>query len=198
MITSFFQNTSVFAEKSDTEIIENISSKIEYEILEKREEKSKYFKLNDGQIIKVEYPIAVHKFNNLGQWEEIHFKNNFVNFPNDENFVSISGGKYDITWKFNDLEKTIIQENENKRIYKNVYKDIDLEYETKDRKLTENLILNSKTDKNEFEIEYFIKDLNVKKVNDKKINLLDKDGNLVYTISAPKMFDGNGENSENI
>lgn len=196
-VISVFQSTSVFAEGSDISI-EGINSKIICEILEKREEKIKYFELNDGQILKVEYPVAVHKLDKHGKWSNICFNKNLVGFPCDENFVSISSGKYDISWKYTNLEKTKIQEKGNKKIYKNVNENIDLEYEAKDGKLKENLVLNSKTEKSEFEIEYYLKDLTAKKVNDKKIDLLDQEGKLVYAISSPKMFDNSGNNSENL
>lgn len=51
-----------------------LASQIDHEMEEKREENVKYFKLKDEQILKVEYPTAVHTKNKDGQWEDLYNK----------------------------------------------------------------------------------------------------------------------------
>ena len=93
--------------------------------------------------------------------------------------------------KFTSLPNTV-----STTIYKNIFNNIDAEYILNGEKIKENLILNNKTDLNEFEIEYRFKKLTPIQKDEKTIELKNKNNKIVYTITAPLMTDDNGITSD--
>ncbi len=189
--------------KNDTEI-NMLASQVECELEEKREENAKYFKLKDEQILKVEYPTAVHTKNGNGKWEDLYNKErkNTISFSDSsesDKLVQIEREKYSLAWKFENTSDSRISEiDENHKLYKNVYQDVDLDYFVSGNKLKENIVLNSKSSQKEFTVKYHLQDLTAYQSGSKTIDLLNKNEKCVYTISAPKMFDSAGKSCENL
>lgn len=189
--------------KDNTEI-NMLTSQIDCEIEEKREENIKYFKLKDEQVLKVEYPIAVHTKNENDKWEDLYNKKreNTISFSENsesDKLVQIKRETYSLAWRFENTSNSRINElNENHKLYKNVYQDVDLDYSISGNKLKENIVLNSKSSQKEFTVKYHLKDLTAYQSNSKTIELLNKNQKCVYTIAAPKMFDSAGKSCENL
>lgn len=88
--------------------------------------------------------------------------------------------------------------DENHKLYKNVYQDVDLDYSLSENKLKETVVLNSESSQKEFTVNYHLKDLTPYQTDSKTIELLNKNQKCVYTISAPKMLDSAGKSCENL
>ncbi len=82
-------------------------------------------------------------------------------------------------------------------LYENVFYGVDLQYIVSPDKIKENIVIKNKSAQNSFTVNYNIGELTAEVVDDKTINLMAGD-KVVYTISAPFMYDANGEKSENI
>ena len=174
--------------------IDELPGRIVREIEEFREKRAKYFELDDGQIMRIDYPIDIHEQNGQGVLEE---SKNFIEFNNKD--IKIFRGEYEILINHKDLGKSqLIEIDKGHKIYKNMYRNVDLECKILSNKFEENLILRSKDVQNEFIFDYSLKGLRANKIDDKTIELLDKDLRCIYKISAPKMFDSNGETSDKI
>ena len=76
---------------------DDLSKKVVREITKNRKEKSKHFELDNGQVMKVDYPIAVHKLDENGNWQNSFEQNrkNFVELNSDS--VRISRNNYEIS-----------------------------------------------------------------------------------------------------
>lgn len=82
-------------------------------------------------------------------------------------------------------------------IYENVYENVDLQYIVSSNGFKENIILKNATAQNSFVVNYNIGDLVAKAVAENEIQLLD--GNeVIYVISAPVMYDAEGNTSSEI
>ena len=206
LLLQCFVNVSAHSDnipKDNTEI-NMLASRIDCELEEKREENIKYFKLKDEQILKVEYPTAVHAKNENGKWKDLYNKErkNTINFSENsesDELVQIKREKYSLAWKFeNTLNSRMSEIDENHKLYKNVYQDVDLDYSVSGNKLKENIVLNSESSQKEFTVKYHLKDLTAYQSDTKTIELLNKNQKSVYTISAPKMVDSAGKSCENL
>ncbi|MEE1321524.1 MAG: DNRLRE domain-containing protein, partial [Acutalibacteraceae bacterium] len=82
-------------------------------------------------------------------------------------------------------------------LYENVFYGIDLQYIVSPNNLKENIIIKNKSAQNSFTVNYNIGELTAQVVDDKTINLM-SGSEVIYTISAPYMYDANGEKSEGI
>ena len=206
LILSFqcFPSMSAYSINGGNTEINKLASQIEYEIEEKREENTKYFKLKDEQVLKVEYSTPVHTKNKDGKWEDLYNKErkNTINFSKNselEKLVQIEREQYGIAWNFEDAISSPISEiNENHKVYKNIYNDVDVDYSILKNKLKETIILNSKSSQKEFMVDYYLENLTPNQTDTKTIELLNKNQKCVYTISAPKMFDSAGKSCENL
>lgn len=206
LILSFqcFPSMSAYSINGGNTEINKLASQIEYEIEEKREENTKYFKLKDEQVLKVEYSTPVHTKNKDGKWEDLYNKErkNTINFSKNsklEKLVQIEREQYGIAWNFEDAISSPISEiNENHKVYKNIYTDVDVDYSILKNKLKETIILNSKSSQKEFTVDYYLENLTPNQTDTKTIELLNKNQKCVYTISAPKMFDSAGKSCENL
>lgn len=72
---------------------------------------------------------------------------------------------------------------------------MDLECVVNTTGVKDNIVLNNAGAKNEFIIEYNIKGLSAKKIDNQTIQINNKKGKTVYTISAPYMYDAKGNQS---
>ena len=82
-------------------------------------------------------------------------------------------------------------------IYENVYDNVDLQYIVSSNGIKENIILKNASAQNSFVVNYNIGELSAKAVSKNEIHLLDgKD--VIYVISAPVMYDAEGNTSSEI
>lgn len=79
--------------------------------------------------------------------------------------------------------------------YKDVFKNVDLQYFVSGGGVKENIIIKSKDAQNEFDILYKINNLTAKQKDDYTISLYNKNNKEVYTITAPYMTDKKGVGS---
>ena len=191
-------NDNLALSTSATELNE-LSKKIVKEIVDKREEKAKYFELDNNQIMKVDYSVAIHKLDENGNWQDAFNKKckNFVKF--NMGGLTISRDDYEISVSHEDaLYGELVDVNSEHKIYKNIYENTDLEYKLSENKLEENLILNSVHSPKEFVFNYSLNGLTANQISAKTIELLNENQKCVYTISAPKMFDATNAVSEDL
>ena len=83
-------------------------------------------------------------------------------------------------------------------IYEDVFNDVDLQYIVSPGKLKENIILKSSEAENTFTVNYNIGELTAEIVDSQTINLKNNDDAIIYTISAPYMYDSNCVISEDV
>ncbi len=83
-------------------------------------------------------------------------------------------------------------------IYEDIFNDVDLQYIVSPGKLKENIILKSSEAENTFTVNYNIGELTAEIVDSQTINLKNNDDAIIYTISAPYMYDSNGVISEDV
>ena len=133
----------------------------------------------------------------------------------DDKLISLNTSKGSISWKYVNSKSSsakIIKNNKKLKghqkyttlqnlvseiNYDDLYKNIDLECFVSSTGVKENIVLENSEAKNEFDIEYDIKGLKAKQIDDKTIHLL-KGNKVVYTITAPYMYDANLEESTNV
>lgn len=82
-------------------------------------------------------------------------------------------------------------------IYEDIFKNVDLQYIVSPTELKENIILRNSKAQNTFTVNYNIGELTAEVIDTKTVNLM-AGNEVVYTITAPYMYDANGEKSENI
>ncbi|MCR5637021.1 MAG: DNRLRE domain-containing protein, partial [Clostridiales bacterium] len=82
--------------------------------------------------------------------------------------------------------------------YENAFESVDLQYIVTPMGVKENIILNSSSAENQYEILYGIGKLHAVQKDKQTIELLNDKEEFIYQISAPVMFDQNGEVSEDI
>lgn len=133
-----------------------------------------------------------------------------------DEMINIGGKNGDISWKYADAKRSNAKvTNNNKKYtgnekftnidkmtstaqYDNIYDNVDLECIVSPNGVKENIILENKNAQNEFEIEYKINGLTAKQIDEQNIKLYDKNEKEVYTISAPYMYDADGNVSEDV
>ena len=213
--------------KSETEEIGDIIG----EDSEQRTENSKTFLLDDGTKMFVDYGEPVHYKNSKNEW--VDYDNTLVKSDDNstysnkesdvnvslskntssESLVSVENDKHEISWNYDDANKSKIvvqngKTNDDKNDtaldhitsnaeYKNIYNNVDLQCNVTTKGVKENIVLNSPNAKNEYVISYNIGKLIPKLKDDNTIDLYNGK-NVVYTISAPYMVDANEKYSENI
>ncbi len=123
---------------------------------------------------------------------------------------------YEISWGYQNSEKaelefinTSTEKSGNDRFlvldniaqqakYAGIFTNVDLELVVSSDGIKENFILNSAVAQNEFVIEYKLKNLTAEQKDKKTIVLKNADGEEVYTLSAPVMYDAQGNASDAI
>ena len=192
------------------------------ELLEYRTPTTKHFLKRDGTIDVEIYDENIHYLKN-GKYEEIdntllvtengyannksNFKVNFNAEKNDE-IIKISNKNKTLSMSFKDsssfslFKKKEVKSKLNKSKisdkvkYKNVYKNIDVEYEVNSNKIKESIILKKLPNKDSFS--FVIKtDLDLKLNKDNTISCKSK-GKEKFKIAKPYMIDSNNEISQSI
>ncbi len=139
----------------------------------------------------------------------------FAEKSNSNTLVLIEDKEYSISWNYQSAKNSRIKVIENNEVlegddafltldhiekevlYENFFSNIDLQYIVKPSGSKENIILKNKEAQNSFTVSYNIGDLTANVVDEKTIELTD--GEIVhYIISAPYMYDANGEISEDL
>lgn len=139
----------------------------------------------------------------------------FAPKSNSNTLVSYEAKDYPISLNYQSAKKSYIKVNEKELnlkgkeayltlpnisqevIYEDVFNDVDLQYIVTPGKLKENIILKSRESENTFTVNYNIGELTAEIVDSQTINLKNDDI-VVYTISAPYMYDSNGAVSEDV
>ncbi len=129
------------------------------------------------------------------------------------NMVKLNSDNYKISWGYVDVNKSTIEFIENNKeltgndkfltpqnvvqqaIYRNIYDGVDLECLISSVGVKENIIINSSSAKNEFEIAYKFDGLTVSQINDNTVGFYNSANEQVYMLTAPYMMDANGEMS---
>ena len=127
--------------------------------------------------------------------------------------VTYAYGDYEIAWGYADGNKSELEfinntseKTGNDRFlvldsvtqqakYPNIFSSVDLELFVSSTGIKENLILNSASAQNEFVIEYKLKNLTAEQKDGKTVVLENSDGEEVYVLSAPEMYDSAGARS---
>ncbi len=136
----------------------------------------------------------------------------FSKKTNGHKFVCIEKDGYTISWYYvNSKKKTAkVVENEDDNdnttpekvnsqvVYENVFKDTDLEYIVNSTGVKENIILNSSKAPVEYVAEYKADGLTPVQIDSKSVELQDANGNSVYTLYAPYMYDAVNESSTGV
>jgi len=119
-------------------------------------------------------------------------KINFNDYSNSADNICISKEIFNVCWGYPNCEKQAVKKTNDKvTIYKDIYKGIDIQYIEFNDKLEENIILKIKNIENSFYIKYTLTELNAFQLNNKTIELRNKDNQSIYTITAPIMTDAN-------
>ena len=131
---------------------------------------------------------------------------------NGHKFVRLEKGEYKLSWYYHNAEKitaeiverkedndeTTVEKVTSEVLYTEVYHDIDFQYIISSIGVKENIILKSADTNTDFTAEYSANGLTAKQKDEKTIELVAKDGEVIYSISAPYMTDDNGEVSQNV
>lgn len=136
----------------------------------------------------------------------------FSKKTNGKKFVRLEKDGYKLSWYYTDTAKvegqvsvkdddgdpTTLENVSSEVIYGNVFENVDLQYIATPAGIKENLILSSSDVQTEFAAEYKANGLTPVQTSDKVIELKAEDGTVIYTVSAPFMYDANGERSGKI
>ena len=188
----------------------------EIELIEKRKPREKHFLRDDGTIVARVYDNDIHYLRN-GKYEEIdntlirknnileNKSNNYkVEFDDDFNksLMKISRDNYFVDFKFKDLlnnevqsNKRLLSKSKKNMIYKDITKDVSVEYQTLANQVKETIILqNSNYSELSFEL---TTNLNLREENGEIISK-DENGNVVFKIEKPYMIDSNNIRNNNV
>ena len=129
------------------------------------------------------------------------------------NMIKLSAKDYDISWGYDGANMstaenvksdkklsgndkfTTLTNLTSETYYKDVFKNVDLQYFVSGGGVKENIIIKSKDVQNEFNILYKVNNLTAKQKDDYTISLYNKENKEVYTIAAPFMTDKKGISS---
>ena len=128
---------------------------------------------------------------------------------NGSKLVSVKEGSYGISWNFKDAEKvdaeilrnetaesedkTVVKNAVSYAVYKDIFKNTDVEYIITGKKIKENIILKSADAPDVFTYEFKANGLLAEKTENGDIRFYSEDGEFEYTFSVPVIYDGNGE-----
>ncbi len=189
----------------------------EIELIDKRKNREKHFLQENGEIIARMYEEPIHFLKN-GKYEEINntlilkddyyinqnnaYKVWFGLHPSDD-FMQMETLDYYLNIRLKTHGDFSIQKNTNKSIledricYKNILENMDLDYQVLATKVKESIVLHNKN-ANINELEFIIRtnmELNI--IDDKRI-CASKDGNTIFYMDAPYMYDSNDIISHNV
>ena len=128
----------------------------------------------------------------------------------EKKLVTIEKDGHQISWGFTGINKVDVVFTEEDTVYEgndafltlegiiqearydNAFANADLQYYILPTGVKENIILKNADAQNEFTMEYKFHQLTATQDDSRHITLSDEEGNPVYTITAPTMFDANG------
>ena len=211
-----------------------------YEDTSMRDESTKYFRMSDGTVQAAQYLTPVH-FEQNGRWVDYDNTLSETSADDDENagrivknkdlvnhtadysvrlskktngkkFVRLEKDGYEISWYYEDAEKSTAQIEKNEVSddptvlenltstvdYKNVYKGTDFQYILGPSGIKENIILKSDKSPSDFTSVYKANGLVPVQIDDKTIEMRDSGGKVIYTLTAPFMEDAQGNASAGI
>ena len=139
----------------------------------------------------------------------------FAEKSNSNTLVLIEDKEYPISWNYQSAKNSrikVIEHNnalegddafltldniEKEVLYENFFSNVDLQYIVNPSSSKENIILKNQKAQNSFTVSYNIGELTANVVDEKTIELTDGE-TVHYIISAPYMYDANGEISEDL
>ena len=139
----------------------------------------------------------------------------FAEKSNSNTLVLIEDKEYPISWNYQSAKNSrikVIEYNnalegddafltldniEKEVLYENFFPNVDLQYIVSPSGSKENIILKNQKAQNSFTVSYNIGELTANVVDEKTIELTDRE-TVHYIISAPYMYDANGEISEDL
>ncbi len=189
----------------------------EIELIDKRREKEKHFLQENGEIVARMYEEPIHFLKN-GKYEEIDntlvlkddyyinqnnaYKVWFGLHPSDE-LMQMETLDYYLNIRLKTHGDFSIQKNPNKSMledricYKNILESMDLDYQVLPTKVKESIVLHNK-EANINELEFIIKtNMELHIVDDKRI-CANKDGEAIFYLDAPYMYDSNDIINRNV
>ena len=128
----------------------------------------------------------------------------------EKKLVTIEKDGHEISWGFSGINKVDVVFTEEDTVYEgndaflalegivqearydNAFPNADLQYYILPTGVKENIVLKNADAQNEFTMEYKFHKLTATQTDSRNITLSDEEGNTVYTITAPTMFDANG------
>lgn len=212
------EQTSVMtdAQQITTEQTDEEAPVILGEVTSERTETTKTFYLSDGSYMLAEYPVAVHTMTENEEWQEINSgteTNSASVLTTAESQVNLSQNNGTLSWHYLDADLSDAEvctdseegyENDEwlavehvftTRLYHDVYENVDLKVTTGNHYIKEDLILKKKGTRNTFQVEYRIGSLQAIE-GENIITLVNAEQEVVYTLTAPLMYDASGAVSE--
>ena len=134
-----------------------------------------------------------------------------ANETKEDGMISFSRNGYDVSWGYEGAEKKNLEIKENNEKltgndrfttltkvtseawYYDVYENVDLQTIINPTGIKENFVLKNEKAQNEFIINYDVSNLKAHQANEKTIELVNSEKEVIYTISAPYMEDAKGE-----
>ena len=136
----------------------------------------------------------------------------FSEKSNMSKLVRLTKDGYDLSWNFSgsnkksaqtvdcedDGDETTLENLTSQVIYKDLFDSADLQYIVMPEQLKENIILKDSSAPRAFSVEYNAENLVPVSVDEKTVILQNENGEAVFTLSAPVMYDAAGEASDGI
>lgn len=144
--------------------------------------------------------------------QKADFSVRFSKKTNGKKLVRLEKDGYQLSWTYQGIAKKnaemtncaadddpkTLDKLQSNVIYKNVFRNADLQYVVSGSTVKENFILHSANTAEEFVAEYKTKGLTAVQDSAQQISFCDPNGNAVFTLYAPCMFDANGAMSKDI
>ncbi len=203
-------NSKEFIMSDGTILVQQFAQNIHYEDEEGLKE-------IDNTIVEVENENGETTYENSANFYKVKMSKNFK--PNKE-FLELKNGEYHLSFTFVDNSAKNATANKNDKVkgksnnkyndkkvknpksyssgegkiyYTDIAKGVDLEYETQDNGIKENIIVNDYIADYDFDFNIKVKNLTLIKNADGSISAINEEGEEKYVIPAPFMFDANGE-----
>lgn len=136
----------------------------------------------------------------------------FSEKSNMSKLVRLTKDVYDLSWNFSgsnkksaqtvdcedDGDETTLENLTSQVIYEDLFDGADLQYIVMPEQLKENIILKDSSAPRAFSVEYSAENLAPVSVDEKTVILQNENGEAVFTLSAPVMYDAAGEASDGI
>jgi len=141
-----------------------------------------------------------------------NFKVKYSNKSKAHDMVSLSFENYAISWGYEDVNEVSLEEIKSEKsanefvpdnlssqiIYSNAFNNADISIYTNSGGIKEEIILKSKESINEYNVTYQVSELTAEKQDKHNIIFKNGEGDIVFRISAPYMYDSAGESSSQL